>query len=631
MPIQNLNIAYTGTGKQAPAIQMWDCCENNISQILLSRFPRGYSVYETAISPQGTRVAAGTRTGFLRVHSLTNYRGIEDCPAVFETYHMPSVDSLAFSTESILASGGQKGIIKLWSLVEKRQVGEIIAHPGGVLAMCSLGSLMLASIGADCRMRVWDLDSLEQVHESEVFPLPKLAALTSLDYNPTNGLLMHPSQTGHICIYNVKDSFKKTTVKAHDCGFVAICSGQKGIITGGLEDSKICLWSSDMQKMLASSSVSAGIITAAWAGNEYVLTGLQNGAVLIWRVQDNQLCSQKIYASDIRSSVGLPMKAVTEKSILEENQWRDSKITEARSIIPPSDPNSMHQFTSIIENLNNHGFSLESSLLMAEAAKQMNRPLWELELRLKQIEALGDNELSLPCRYALAELLEKMNESKTALSQFEKIIEIQPDYKDTELRIDKLKRHPLIDNCDNNYVRADIVPIETLSQEIEKYKILDRKFEHRVIYGKDRNIHIKLDAEFAEIFDCVRDALLKSANNCGEIHSERINILEPNRFRKAHWICVSNKDAFPGLAFGLEVLITAPTIQFNGYAVFDPDKVDTSKTDSAFQYDDFISNAWSRLQTDSVDANEWLKSTNNIALKAIQRLANSRQKYHSPF
>lgn len=629
--LQNLNVIYTGTGKRAPVIQMWDGFANDARQVTLSSFPKGYSIYELVISPQGTRLAAGTRTGFLRVHGLTDYRGIENCPAIFQVYHQPSVDSLAFSTENILASGGRKGTIKLWSLVEKRQVGQIAAHRGGVMALCPLGSLLLASIGADCRMRVWDLDNLEQVHETEVFPLPKLAALVSLDYNPTTGLLMHPSQTGHIYIYNVKDNFKKTTINAHRGDFVAVCSGQNGVITGGLEDLKLCLWSADMQEMLSSSSVSTGILTAAWAGTEHIFTGLRNGGAMTWLVQEDKLFSQKAHSSDIRSCVGLPIKAIAEKSVLEESQWRDAKLAEARSIIPPSEPDSMHRFTSIIESLSSRGFSLEASLLLAEAAKEMERPLWELELRMKQVQALGDSDLSLPCRYALAELLQTVNEPRMAISHFEKVVEIQADYKDAKSRIDSLKRHPLAKGCDNNLVRADIVPIETLSQEIEKYGILQKNFDHRVIYGKNRSVSMKLNATVEEIFNCVRDTLLKSANSCDQISLQQVNIFERDRLRKAQWIYVTHQDKDLALASGLEVLISTPTTQLIGYAIFAPHEINKSQIGSVPDYNDIVRSAWRRLQENSPDANQWLKLTSNYALKAIRRLANARQEYRSPF
>ena len=631
MSIQSSSVVYSGTGKQDPAIQMWDGLSDGIKPVTLSRFPKGYSVYELSISPQGTRLAAGTRTGFLRVHGLTDYRGIENCPALFEVYDPPSVESLAFSTENILASAGRKGRITLWSLVEKGQVGQIIAHEGGVMALCAIGSLLLASLGADNRMRIWDLDTLKCVHETEVPPLPKLAAVTRLDYNPTTGLLIHPSQTGHVYIYDVEDNFKKSIVKAHEGDFVAVCSGQKGIITGGLDDTMLRLWSADMQERISSCSVSAGILVVAWAGTEGVFTGLRNGTVMTWLVQDGKLSGLNTHASDVRSCVGLPPKAITERALLEENQWRDAKIAEARGLMPPCDPASIQQFTSIVEALNSRGLSLEASLLLAEAANQMQRPLWELELRLKQVEALGDSEVSLPCRYALARLLATMNEPEIAISHFEKVLEIQTDYKDARMQIDSLKRHPLAKGLDGNMVRADIVPIETLPQEIEKHRILKKKFSYRTVYGRDNTIPLKLKATVNEVFDCVRDALLQSGDSYAEISLQQINIFQRNKLRKAQWIVVTPRDADLALAFGLEVSASASTMQFTGYAVFAPDLILTLEAGSISDYNKLIAEAWDRLQESSPQANQWLKLTSDRAYGAIRKLASARQDRRSAF
>jgi len=541
------------------------------------------------------------------------------------------VESLAFSTENILASAGGKGRITLWSLVEKGQVGQIAAHEGGVMALCAIGSLLLASLGLDNRMRVWDMDTLKCVHETEIPPLAKLAAVARLDYNPTTGLLIHSSQTGHVHIYDVEDNFKKNTVKAHKGAFVAVCSGQKGIVTGGLDDMKLCLWSADMQELISSCSVSVGILIVAWAGTERIFTGLRNGTVMTWLAQNGKLSRLNTHASDIRSCVGLPAKAITEKALLEENQWRDAKIAKARSLMPPYDPASIQQFTSIVESLNSRGMSLEASLLLAEAAGLMQRPLWELELRLKQVEALGDSEVSLPCRYALAQLLATMNEPEIAISHFEKIVEIQSDYKDVKVRIDSLKKHPLAKGYNKNLVRADIVPIETLSQEIEKHKILKKKFSQRVVYNKDKTIPVETNATVKEVFDCVSDTLLKSGNHYAEISLQLVDIFQRKRIRKAQWIYATHKDKDLSLAFGLEVLGSTPKMQFTEYAVFTPNRIEISETSTVLDYNSLVTEAWDKLQENSPEIDQWLKLTRDYAFKAILKLANTKQERRSIF
>ena len=152
----------------------------------------GCSVYSLEISPRGTSIIAGTKSGLLRVFSLTDYRVSKGAKPLFEMYHPPAVLTLAFSTDDIFVSGGIDGKIKFWSVSQQKMLGEVFAHHKGVLALCRLCSLLMASIGGDGVLRVWHLDSLDIEFESEVFDLPKIQALTSLVVNTSDEILIHP-------------------------------------------------------------------------------------------------------------------------------------------------------------------------------------------------------------------------------------------------------------------------------------------------------------------------------------------------------------------------------------------------------------------------------------------------------
>lgn len=213
-------VLFCGTGSEQASLLMWTNPRHTAGPQTVSRFPRGYSIYGLAVSPNATRVAVGPKGGLLRVLGLMDGKATVDSPPLFEVFHPPAVVSLAFCTDDILASGGLDGRIRLWSVSRGRPLGEMVAHQGGVFALCRIGSLVLASIGADAVLRVWDLDSLEARFESEPFDLPRIPALTTVDYSPSVGLLAHPAQTGNLYLYDVKKGLVQFWVTVWVCGLM---------------------------------------------------------------------------------------------------------------------------------------------------------------------------------------------------------------------------------------------------------------------------------------------------------------------------------------------------------------------------------------------------------------------------
>ena len=154
-------IVFAGGGSKNPSLMMWPKPGEETNPTIVSRFNQGYSVYALAVSPGASRIAAGTKAGLLQVHALSDFQVSENSTPLFEVFHQPGIVSLAFCTDDILASGGLNGKIKIWSVTQKRQLAEIQAHTNGVFALRRLGSLVLASIGGDNILRIWDLDTLE--------------------------------------------------------------------------------------------------------------------------------------------------------------------------------------------------------------------------------------------------------------------------------------------------------------------------------------------------------------------------------------------------------------------------------------------------------------------------------------
>jgi len=608
-------IVFGGGGSINPSLMMWSESDKISRPLIISQFNRGYSVYALAISPNGTRIAAGTKPGLLQVYGLLDFRLSKNSPPLFEIFHQSSIASLAFCTDDILASGGLDGKIKLWSVTEKRQVAEIKAHSNGVFALRQLGSLVLASIGGDNVLHVWDMDTLEAKFESDPLALPKTCALTSLDFNSANGLLLHPSRNGELHIYDSFNDFSKHRVSAHNGDFCALSCSSKYTITAGLEDAMIKLWASSTDELIAEASASLGILAVSWLGTETIMTAYTNGSGQIWKVDKELLTGQRFDNLDLRSVIGLPMDLAHRSQLNNNRQWRDKKLSQANEIIADSDNRS--QITKITNELHRQGFSAEACLILADAAKAQNRPLWELESRLALVDGLGNDRAALPSLYALGKLLRKLKEPVLARDYFKQILIIDVNYSDTKEQIDSLQSDPLTHLCPEKDVRGDLEEKQQLLQELEKYSILDKEFFWRVIFKTGKTFSSKTRLDIKEIIDSITTDL--NASDVSSVELRHASLFTGDGLRNIKWIYISSANEKMPIAFGLEISSNTRGFDFIPYGVFDTRLQSLPEDLSPKEHNQQVKAAWLKLQSSS-DATSWLINIIKVQLKIISLL-----------
>ena len=598
--------------------------DNGKKTTVLSQFPRGHSVYAIAVSAGMARIAAGTKAGYLRVFNIADKQPSDEqddkeLAAIFDVFHMPAITTLSFLTEDIIASGGLDGVIKLWSISQKCQLAGIEAHTGGVFAIRSLGSLVLASIGSDGILKIWDMDSLKCEYESEQFSLPGISALVSLDYESQSGLLMHPCGSGEICVYDTNNNFAKQIVKAHTGDFTALACGDGYIATAGMDDATIKIWSSGLKTIIAQNSLSSPVLSVGWVGRDSIMTISSLYEARSWRLDGNKLLpGDGITDVDLRTVYGMPSEIMFRGNLKTNLSWRNERLSLALELISHGDKKV--ELCDILNQLAQRGYTVESLILLADAAESQGKILLKLEAYLALAEILGDCSASVPVLYGLALLLEKLKEPQLAGVFWERILLLEPGNNDVKQHILQMGVQPITQLCPENDIRGDLMTDQAFLQEVHKYTILGNKFAWRTIFsvGKQMSFGYCLDIE--KVAEVIQRQLTDENVSIYSSELTDIKIFSDGRLRNTKWLYAAKQDEQFPLFFALEIKKSGASIEFLPYGVLEFDRLLKSESLSVVEHNSRVEDIWRMLQK-SAEGKKWLQMVTALSARAISSMA----------
>lgn len=125
-------------------------------------------VVSVAFSPDGILLASGDRNGNVFVHEATGGAQFH----MIGNVHEGGVTDLAWRADSnVLASAGADGRVRLWAMQNGREIRGFEAHPGGVTAVAFSHEGELVSGGRDHKVKIWKADGNLRL---EVAELPDL-------------------------------------------------------------------------------------------------------------------------------------------------------------------------------------------------------------------------------------------------------------------------------------------------------------------------------------------------------------------------------------------------------------------------------------------------------------------------
>ncbi len=112
----------------------------------------------------------------------------------------PDGKTLAVSCGTVGQAGA--GRIVLWDVESGKKLGTLVGHTNAVSALAiSPDGKLLASSGYDRTMRLWDLNSRKELHQSHCFP-----PASELTFSRDGKTLISSSPENHIRLWDVTAS-----------------------------------------------------------------------------------------------------------------------------------------------------------------------------------------------------------------------------------------------------------------------------------------------------------------------------------------------------------------------------------------------------------------------------------------
>ena len=202
--------------------------------------------------------------------------------------HVGAVTTVA-SHGSVIASGGEDGTVKLWSIDQQQRPRTYAGHTGWVFAVAiSADGLLVASAGDDAMIRLWDTRTDTSVG-SLVAHTRRVRALA---FTRTGRTLVSAGEDGHINVWDTDRLSLLQSMQTPGCPIWSITvSSDDSLIAAAGEDEYLRLY--DLQSGQLTDETAAHrdwIRAVCFASRAPILAaGSGDGTATVWDITDRQL------------------------------------------------------------------------------------------------------------------------------------------------------------------------------------------------------------------------------------------------------------------------------------------------------------------------------------------------------
>lgn len=236
-------------------------------------------IHDIAISPDRTHLVSVGNDGNLTVYAWPAAKKLQSIPTGQLKGH-----GVAYAEDSnILATTGNEGSLRIWERFNIRHNAR--AHTGNALAVVySKPTKTWITCGVDGRIRRWKNDNAEPSSELEINP----TSVTALAAGSKFPLLASVGHDSHLHVWDLSTNKEVHTVDLEANGKCVAFSANDEVLAVGLVDGHIARWRvSDWTELPNISEVLSATCIKFSADNRVMAVGTAQGAVWVWRHVDS--------------------------------------------------------------------------------------------------------------------------------------------------------------------------------------------------------------------------------------------------------------------------------------------------------------------------------------------------------
>jgi len=611
-----------GQGGDRPGLHIYDLDSHQKNHEC--SLPAGQSVYSLDISPDGSRLAAGTKSDLLYHAHCWQQTEQDDQIQFSKIVQGYAVLSVCFFDPDRVVAADVSGRSLLWHLEDTRHPRELPTGCCKVYSLFRLGDGSLAGLTLEGKLLIWKWPARRIAREIDIPLAPEHSALVKPVYWPAAGVWAWPGRNGIIVLWQC-DSDEVSIIEAHNCDVYAVSVCGDGLVTVGRKDGALKIWNFPDTDPAQQYTSPLGVIAAtAWTDPQpNLILADDRGSAGLYTVNAGALhFIQGLHGRDFRVFFG-PDQACLESAVSQRKTQRAQDLAyEIRTINQDREPIDTKELHDELVQMGYEHVSLE---LRAEDARRRDDVISELRYS-KQIAGLisfgepGAEKFFL--RYI--ELLELLWQHVIAHKLGERLMERYPCDELVE-SVRRLQRYAECLNAGTSVIESELsLDVLTRAAEIMATPLRGRYniAQHDPIYTNVLGLspsdliegYNRLSAEYPDVR--VPQAKQVTVSWLSAAQVESINMIIFDGVRSS---------PVPGLEFALKIYdaglqtILVPVALFNA---------DSARETAPSEY---ISKWQPHGLQNETTANGWLLATEQLVRQAVGIIINQKRRRPAPF